>query len=107
MEQCPKSTQGAAVEKIKAAFICGRISRPGQRFSDARPQTLLATLKAGNHAIAVRRRLFTYFRCRLPTGWEQQPVISVSPSLQHLFAVCLPLAACLLFCPLLCPLLSI
>jgi hypothetical protein len=34
----------------------GRIARPGQRFSDARPQTLLAALSTGNHVIPVRRR---------------------------------------------------
>ena len=32
----------------------GRIARPGQRFSDARPLTLLAALSTGNHVIPVR-----------------------------------------------------
>ena len=31
----------------------------------------------------------------MPAGWKQQPVISVSPGLQRLFAVCLLFA-----CPL-------
>jgi hypothetical protein len=34
----------------------GRIARPGQWFSDARPLTLLAALSTGNHVIPVRRR---------------------------------------------------
>ena len=34
----------------------GRIARPGQRFSDAGPLTLLAALSTGNHVIPVRRR---------------------------------------------------
>jgi hypothetical protein len=33
----------------------GRITRPGQRFSDAGPLTLLAAL-SGNHVIPIRRR---------------------------------------------------
>ena len=32
----------------------GRIARPGQRFSDAGPQTLVAALSTGNHVIPVR-----------------------------------------------------
>ena len=34
----------------------GRIPRPGQRFSDARPLTLLAALSTGNHRDPARRR---------------------------------------------------
>jgi len=34
--------------------IGGRIARPGQRFSDAGPITLLAALRTGNHVIPVR-----------------------------------------------------
>jgi hypothetical protein len=41
---------------LSSCGMGGRIARPGQRFSDARPLSLLAALSTGNH---VRRRLKT------------------------------------------------
>jgi hypothetical protein len=49
-----RTTDGGRNEKERDAEGGGE--SPGQRFSDARPLTLLAALSTGNHVILVRRR---------------------------------------------------